>query len=119
MREWLREVAPEYKKKAKLDRAITRVDLRYQDALDNNGCRKEASRAEVNEIDADIRKLPESNADKIDKFYRIVVRLHNSYLLDCKQSRRLKEVSDRLHHQFTNHFARIGKSVKSTKSSLF
>ena len=94
MRDWLRDVAPDYKKKAKLDRAIQRVDLRYQDALDNNGCRKEASRAEVNEIDADIRKLPESDADKIDKFYRVLVRLHNSYLLDCKKSRRLKVWTD-------------------------
>ena len=36
----INEYASKYKKKAKLERAVNRFELRYQNALDEDGCRR-------------------------------------------------------------------------------
>ena len=38
--DWINEYASKYKKKAKLERAVNRFELRYQNALDEDGCRR-------------------------------------------------------------------------------
>ena len=39
-RDWIEDYAKMYKKKAKLERAVHRFQTRYQNALDQNGCRR-------------------------------------------------------------------------------
>ena len=112
-RDWINEYANNYKKKPRLERAITRFQSRYQNALSADGCKKgyhgnfwELSSQRVKIIDPSYeqqrdfdgelsRKLPADPEAKIEKFSKLLDKFHRLYLTGCKKATRLEEVNDR------------------------
>jgi 23S rRNA pseudoU1915 N3-methylase RlmH len=118
-RSWIADYANDYHKKFKLERSVNRFELRweneilnskqlfeirfsstlnflrYQNALDHNGCRQEPSRDEERELDFVGRGMPATAEGKIQKFHKLLTKFHKLYLTDCKKATRLQDVADR------------------------
>jgi len=118
---WINENIPKnYKKKAKLVRAIERVKVKLQYGM-SKGCaiQELESESELERIDNTLLGLRISTdaMDQVMRFTSVWKKLAESYLKNCARLPRYKGKIFKFQKQFSNHLSKVHRSQKQAQKN--